>query len=145
MTDQTSILSPADRVTELVARALGQSRLCAESLSDIVIPELPPTRRLCGEHVLRHLRSRSLFTTHVLDDLESLIRQLNSEISEGSYEVCQPHEGHPDRAYMEVILSPKAKRLNQALERIRALYSTIHSVLDAVEAQRISARLTIDD
>lgn len=75
-----------DRISEIVADALGQSRLVRKCLDAKIIPILDPRHRTFAGDISRRIASRNIVNEAFFRDIEALIIRLAEEAeSETSY------------------------------------------------------------
>ncbi|SES41034.1 hypothetical protein SAMN04490244_1187 [Tranquillimonas rosea] len=142
--DEEHIGITRDRVALLVESALGQARVAHAAILAWVEPELPPARRLGAGRVMKLIESGRLFRSEVLDEIDALNTQIAGEVAAGSRQAFRPHDSDPSHGHVETVHDRRAMLLSRAGYQLRLLYMAITTVLDAVEAERLTAKLYSD-
>lgn len=133
------------RLTGLVEAALGQSRTIRAMLHDQVIPHLPPLRRGAAEHVARQLAPSQIFRTELLHDLDALISLSEREAEAGTHVGWEADECHTRGGWPTLWRDERAAALAASAAELRRFRNSITTVLDALEAERLTNRLMADD
>jgi hypothetical protein len=130
-----------DKVSDLVAEALGHARLVRKCLDGNVIPLLEPRHRTFASDISRRIGTRSFVTEGFLRDLEAFIALLDERAdSETSY-AWRGHEHDPDCGYPVPVRSERATVFITVLDALVDLATAIESALDAAEAYRLANSL----
>ena len=123
-----------DRISELVADALGQARLVRKCLDARIVPLLDPRHRTFATDISRRIAARTIVTEAFLRDLEAFIVLLGKEVDEGSSLAWRGHEHDPDCGYAVPVRSERARAFQLVLDELVDLATTVEAALDAAEA-----------
>ncbi|MCP1169379.1 hypothetical protein [Limimaricola litoreus] len=130
-----------DKVSNLVAEALGYARVVRKCLDGKIIPLLEPRHRSFASEISRRIGTRSLMTEGFLRDLEAFIALLNEQADGETSYVWRGHEHDPDCGYTVPVRSERAAVFITVLDAVGDLATAIEAALDAAEAYRIANTL----
>ncbi|SER47994.1 hypothetical protein SAMN04490244_101200 [Tranquillimonas rosea] len=123
-----------DRIAEIVADALGQSRLVRKCLDAKIIPILDPRHRSFAGDISRRISSRNIVNEAFLRDIETLIVRIGEEAeSETSY-AWRGHEHDPECGYAVPLRTERAGALQLVQDELVELATLVQAALDAAEA-----------
>lgn len=137
--------SAPDRVTALVERALNRARLAEDAIHETILPALPPTRRLGAERLLRGFRGRVMLRDALVEEVDALVRLIETEIAGGSHATFRANEFDPSHGHIETVLGERAKALAGTVPILHDLRAAMADALDAVEALRLTDRVIGSD
>lgn len=130
-----------DKVSDLVAEALGRARVVRKCLDGRTIPLLEPCHRTFASDISRRIGTRSIVNEAYLRDLEAFIVLLDELAErETSHSWCG-HEHDPDCGYLVAIRSERASVFVTMLDALIDLSAAIEAALDAAEACRVANAL----
>lgn len=134
----------SENLIELVRVALGRGRRARRPLEHVVIPSLQPMQRLSAQRLLRHIKAGRLFSADAIEEIETLVRQIDREVATGSRTVFRANECDPSEGHVEVVQDDRAAALSEAVVELRALAQSITDALDMREALRLATEWVTD-
>lgn len=130
-----------DKVSDLVAEALGLARVVRKCLDGRIIPLLEPRHRTFASEIGRRIGTRSIMTEAYLRDLEAFIVLLDKLAKRETSHAWCGHEHDPDCGYLVAIRSERASVFATMLDALIDLATAIEAALDAAEACKVANAL----
>ncbi|EAQ04647.1 hypothetical protein OB2597_05175 [Pseudooceanicola batsensis HTCC2597] len=130
-----------DRISEIVADALGQSRRVRKRLDVKIIPILDPRHRTFAGDISRRIASRNIVNEAFLRDIETLILRVGEEAERETSYAWHGHEHDPECGYKVAVRSERAGALQLAQDELVELATLVQAALDAVQACVIANQL----
>ncbi len=140
----TGQLAHQEQLFSLTVDAVAKARFASDQIFDVVVPTLPPQRRLIAERIKRGLEGDAFLTDNFLYDLVSLIAFLEREIAKGTHTswIADDHDvhgGHQIRHF-----DTRVHALSCAAEHLSLLHEAISGVLNFARAARLVEGLILD-
>lgn len=130
-----------DKVSQLVAEALGQARLVGKCLDEKIIALLEPSHRSFASKISKRIAAGSIISETFLRDLEAFIVLLRRLADDETAYAWRGHEHDPNCGYRVPVPSQRAGVFYVVLEELVKLASDIESALDAARAYEIANAL----
>lgn len=126
---------------DLIADAVGYARLAHETVSNTVIPLLPPQRRGIAEDIQRRLNGDHFISEAFLRDVSALVGFLAREVEKGTQcdWVADEHDVHGGHHVRHI--DDRAFALSNASADLVDLRNAIADVLDFKKAERLAEAL----
>ncbi|MBU2963046.1 hypothetical protein KO516_19865 [Citreicella sp. C3M06] len=130
-----------DRITEIIADALGQSRLVRKCLDEKIIPMLDTQHKTFAGDISRRISSRNIVNEAFLRDIETLIIRFGDEVASETSYAWRGHEHDPECGYSVPVHTERAGALRLVQDELVELATLVQSALDAAEACVIANKL----
>ena len=132
-----------EHVIHLLEAAFACARRAHEGLEETTLLAHLPHRRRSIDRVERMTASpgEGLLAQEAIDELDLLIRALDSEVEKGTSTHWIASEYDDDSGYTETFHEPRVRPLVAPLGLLRALRAAIAAVQDALAAVRLAGEL----
>lgn len=145
MMQSEAILAAPDRASAVAEKTVRLARLADRAIRDAIPPALHPTQRIGAERALRLTAGRQMFRDEIYGVIEALIRVVDQKVVASSSQVLRLPESDPGHGYIETVWDEHCEAWANAAGTLRCFSRTITDTVDAMEAQKIIARVFATD
>ncbi len=131
-------------LVERVEHALTLRRTARAMLSGSTLLHLQPSRRGMVVHISTRLGFGQIFDEEMVQELDTLIANLEREAEKGTERGWQHDECDNNGGYETVSHDDRARELLQSAGLLRRLHDAIALVLDSVEAVHVTMNVLED-
>lgn len=125
-----------DVVAKLATVAIMQAQYLADQIREIVVPLLPPAKRVFAESIARRIERGPIFEDAVLRDLVAFKSILTARIEAGTHRFWHGDENHSRGGYETVYREDDACKLADAVSELALLSDMTLATLSAADAVR---------
>ncbi|MCZ4262224.1 hypothetical protein O4G76_15385 [Limimaricola sp. G21655-S1] len=132
-----------DKISKLVADALGQARAVRKRLETKVIPLLEPRQRTTAVAISRQIEAKTIMEEALLRDIKAFIMLIGEEVEDGSTLAWHGREHDPESGYYVLLRTERARALLITQDELAKLATAIEAALDGAEAYTIANALLV--
>lgn len=130
-----------DKISELVADALGHARAVRNCLEAKAIPLLEPRQRAFAVAISRQIEAKIIMDEAFLRDIKAFTMLIGEKVEDGSTLAWHGREHDPDSGYHVLLHTDQARALLVVHDELVGLATAIEGVLDAAEAYNVANAL----